>query len=188
MVECMTDVVVLSDPLGNPIGTALKATVHTTDTPLHLAFSCYVFNTQGQLLITRRALGKKTWPGVWTNSACGHLAPKESAREAVLRWVPHELGVSRIEDLCVGIADFEYKATDSSGVVEWEICPVFMALCEEEINPEKSEVDSFSWVHPAQLFDAVDATPFVFSPWMVKQLRDENFRAKLRAFATKHCR
>lgn len=112
----MTDVVVLVDDHGHPIGTAPKATVHTTDTPLHLAFSCYVAHN-GKILVTRRALLKKTWPGVWTNSACGHLAPKETAQQAVLRWVPHELGVPVRNLRCV-LPEFRYRAVDSRGIVD----------------------------------------------------------------------
>lgn len=91
------DLVVLVDAQGNPTGTAPKSTVHTHDTPLHLAFSCYVLGPDGKILVTRRALSKKTWPGVWTNSACGHLLPHETAAEAAMRRVPHEIGLPRGE-------------------------------------------------------------------------------------------
>ncbi|MBG9332564.1 isopentenyl-diphosphate Delta-isomerase [Corynebacterium belfantii] len=176
------ELVVLADEFGKPSGTAVKSEVHTTDTPLHFAFSCYVRNRKGELLITRRALSKKTWPGVWTNSACGHLMPGETPEQAVARRVPHEIGISR--DKLVNIAcvlpDFSYRAVDSRGIVEWEICPVFIAeVRDDALLPEAEEVDSLVWVEPSKLIHAVHAAPFAFSPWMVEQLQHEPLRTAL---------
>ena len=70
-----TEYVVLLDEAGNEIGTAPKSSVHGTDTALHLAFSCHVLDDEGRILVTRRALGKQTWPGGWTNSFRGPPRP-----------------------------------------------------------------------------------------------------------------
>src|SRR6478752_684011 len=117
------EVVLLAED-GTPIGTADKATVHTADTPLHLAFSCHLFDGEGRLLVTRRALGKATWPGVWTNSFCGHPGPGERIEDAVVRRAREELGAT-IDNLGMALPDFRYRAVDAAGMVVYEVGPVF---------------------------------------------------------------
>lgn len=80
----MDDEVVLLADDATPIGTAPRGSVHETSTPFHLAFSCYLFDAAGHVLITRRALGKRTWPGVWTNAFCGHPRPGRDPRPAAI--------------------------------------------------------------------------------------------------------
>ncbi|MCW4466117.1 isopentenyl-diphosphate Delta-isomerase [Glutamicibacter sp. MNS18] len=161
-------VVMLSED-GQPIGTQEKTLVHTTDTALHLAFSCHLLNDRGQVLVTRRALSKITWPGVWTNSFCGHPQPGEDPLDAVRRHARHELGCD-ITDLAVALPDFRYRATDASGIVENEICPVHTALLVGDLTPNPEEVMDWQWVDPVDLARAVRATPWAFSPWLVEQL------------------
>jgi isopentenyl-diphosphate delta-isomerase len=163
------ELVVLLDEAGEPCGTHLKATVHTATTPLHLAFSCHVLDDRGRVLVTRRALSKKTWPGVWTNSFCGHPAPGETPEEAVARRASQELGIE-VTDVTSVLPDFRYLATDASGVVENEICPVFTARAVGVPDPSPDEVAEWAWTDPAALRDAVAATPFAFSPWLGWQL------------------
>ena len=168
----MTDLderVVLLDDEGAPIGTASKSGVHRTDTPLHLAFSCHLRDADGRLLVTRRALTKRTWPGVWTNSFCGHPSPGEDLPSAVARRASDELGVT-ITDLRLVLPDFRYRATDASGIVENEICPVFTALTNDELRPDPDEVAEYRWIDAADLEVAVAVTPWAFSPWLNLQL------------------
>ena len=163
--------VVLVSPDGTPIGTADKSVIHDGDTPLHLAFSCHVFRPDGRVLLTRRALGKRTFPGIWTNTFCGHPAPGEDVQDAVRRRGARELGLE-IGALEAVLPDFRYRATDASGIVENEICPVFRAVVDADPQPADDEVAEWEWATPAHVRAAVDATPFAFSPWLVLQLAE----------------
>src|SRR3972149_7515079 len=87
------ELVVLVDEENNVLGTAPKDQVHSAATPLHRGFSVFLFNQQGELLITQRADSKKTFPGIWTNTVCGHPLPGESTAEAASRRLKVELGI-----------------------------------------------------------------------------------------------
>ena len=167
----MSELVVLLNDAGTQIGTTEKATVHTTQTPLHLAFSCHVIDDTGRVLLTRRALSKSTWPGVWTNAFCGHPAPDESFEDAAARRADRELGI-RIRDLQPILPDFRYRAVDASGIVENEVCPVFRATVVGELAPSPDGVSEWAWIEPDALRAAVAAAPFAFSPWLVLQLEE----------------
>ncbi|MEN5072938.1 isopentenyl-diphosphate Delta-isomerase [Isoptericola cucumis] len=164
------DHVVLVDDDGRRLGTWPRSTVHTEETPLHLAFSCYVLDDAGRLLMTRRALSKRTWPGVWTNSFCGHVRWQETAEEALHRHARHELGL-RVADVELVLPDFRYRAVDASGVVEHEICPVYVARAAGEVEPNPDEVVELEWARSDDVTAAAAAAPWGFSPWMVEQLR-----------------
>ena len=162
------DEVVLLSPDGEEIGRAPKAAVHGADTPLHLAFSCYLHDDRGRILVTRRALEKRSWPGVWTNSFCGHPAPGEPVADAVRRHARHELRIE-IGDLALELPLFRYRAVDPAGVVEHEVCPVYSARALTPLAPSPHEVMEDAWAEPAQLAAATRATPWAFSPWLVLQ-------------------
>ena len=164
------DQVVLLEPDGRVRGWEDRAAVHTSDTPLHLAFSTYLFDAEGRVLITRRALGKRTWPGVWSNSCCGHPQPGEDLTVAARRRILEELGLT-VAELHPIVPDFRYRATDASGIVENEICPVFWGRVDAaELAPDPAEVAEHAWVAWEDLLTAVTATPQVFSPWTVLQV------------------
>lgn len=164
----MTERVVLLDDDGKPVGTELKSLVHSPSTPLHLAFSCHVLDAAGQVLVTRRALGKRTWPGVWTNSFCGHPQPDEATEPAIARRAQDELGLT-VREVRVVLPDFRYRATDASGIVENEVCPVYLAITDEAPRPHPDEVMEARWADPADLGAALRAAPWAFSPWFVLQ-------------------
>lgn len=168
-VQINDDQVVLLDAAHQPCGTAPRLEVHGLDTPLHLAFSCYLFDAAGRLLVTRRALGKRTWPGVWTNSCCGHPRPGEDLAEAVERRVGQELRVGLTELLCA-LPDFAYRATAADGLVENEVCPVFVARAVADPDPDPAEVVEWRWVEWERYHAVAVTAPWAISPWSAEQM------------------
>ncbi|MGI8716943.1 MAG: isopentenyl-diphosphate Delta-isomerase [Lapillicoccus sp.] len=160
--------VVLLDDDHRPCGSMLKSEVHGAETPLHLAFSVYVLNAAGQLLVTRRALGKRTWPGVWTNSCCGHPRPGEEVPAAARRGLRQELGLTPLT-MSLALPDFSYRAVSAEGLVENELCPVFLAHVDTEPAVDPSEADEWRWVAWPVFHEATRLVPWAFSPWSVAQ-------------------
>jgi isopentenyl-diphosphate delta-isomerase len=168
----MTDeeCVVLCGPDGSATGKAPKSTVHHRDTPLHLAFSCYVFDPAGRVLVTRRAYGKQTFPGVRTNSCCGHPSPGESMRTAVLRRLRHELGVVP-QALELILPAFGYRATAADGTVENELCPVYRAITVPEVRVRMHPTEVYqAWWSPWAEFTAQDDAGDPLSSWCIEQV------------------
>lgn len=162
--------VVLVDDANVVLGTAPKSTVHTDATPLHRAFSCHVRGSDGRWLLSRRAVSKLTWPGVWTNAFCGHPDLGEEPTATIARHGLAELGITvDASRLTLALPDFRYRAVDDSGVVENEICPVWILDADVAPEPNPEEVASFRWVTTADLDALVDNTPFLISPWSVLQ-------------------
>ena len=166
------ELVVLCAPDGSAAGTAPKSTVHHRDTPLHLAFSCYVFDPAGRVLVTRRAYGKQTFPGVRTNTCCGHPAPGERMRIAVLRRLWQELWIvpSALELI---LPAFRYRATAADGTVENELCPVYRGVITSDVQvtvhpPEVHEAWLVPWAEFAAQADGSDP----LSSWCVQQVEE----------------
>jgi isopentenyl-diphosphate delta-isomerase len=164
--------VVLLDEDGRAVGTADKAEVHHADTPLHLAFSCYLFDDVGHVLVTRRALHKKTFAGVWTNACCGHPAPGEAFEDAVRRRVGQELG-TEVLDLRLLLPAFRYRA-EQDGIVENEMCPVLAARVPGErpdVHPDAEEVAEAVWEPWASFRAGVLDGSREVSVWCREQVR-----------------
>ena len=164
------DLVVLLDSFGRPAGTARKSAVHTATTPLHLAISCYVVRSDGHVLLTRRSPAKRTWPGVWTNACCGHPRPGEDVEDAVRRHLLDELGIRPVS-LRRAIPDFTYRAAMANGIVEHEVCPVYVAFATDEPRLDPDEADAMEWVRWDDLRDRASRQPETLSPWSVTQVR-----------------
>lgn len=181
-----SELVVLASDDGRNIGTMPKAEVHTAETPLHFAFSVFVFNGSGELLLQKRSFGKRTWPGIWSNSCCGHPMPGESVEDAARRRLAFELGLS-VERLKVYLPKFRYRA-EFNGIVENEICPVMAAVAVSGVSPNPDEVAEVKWVTWRQAIEIAESLDADFSPWarleikeLIKNEEFVRFSAGLRA-------
>ncbi|HTE58150.1 MAG TPA: isopentenyl-diphosphate Delta-isomerase [Verrucomicrobiae bacterium] len=164
------ELIVLLDEQGKPIGTAPKLASHHANTPLHAAFSCYVFNDKDEFLVTQRALSKKVWPGVWTNSVCGHPGPDETHQAAIERRAHDELGAT-LTDIQVILPDYRYKTPAFNGIVENEICPVFTARLKGGLAPNPEEVEDYSWLTWADYKADLQSHGEKYSYWAKDQLK-----------------
>ena len=157
------DMIVYVDEDNNPVGTARKLPAHDGETRRHRAFSVFLFNDKGELLLQQRALTKKTWPGVWSNSCCGHVMLHESAEHAARRRLKYELGM-RVDKLHLILPDFRYRA-EKDGVVENEICPVFVGFTSVKPVPNPDEVNDVKWVDWERFVVEVADPSNGYSPW-----------------------
>lgn len=143
-----TEQIVFVDQNGKPTGeVGPKLASHTANTRLHLAFSCYIFRrADNAFLLTQRALSKKVWPGVWTNSVCGHPAPGESIQDAIRRRAMDELGLTKLSDITCVLPNYIYTTPPFNGIIENEFCPVFTAYTDQDPQPNPSEVEAYKWL------------------------------------------
>ncbi|MFF1421471.1 isopentenyl-diphosphate Delta-isomerase [Streptomyces sp. NPDC058280] len=157
----------LVDEDGNTIGTAEKLAAHQPPGQLHRAFSVFLFDEQGRLLIQRRALGKYHSPGVWSNTCCGHPYPGEAPFAAAARRTHEELGIS--PSLLAEAGTVRYNHPDpASGLVEQEYNHLFVGLAQSSLRPDPEEIDETAFVTPAELAERHGEAPF--SAWFMTVL------------------
>ena len=150
---------------GEVNGLALKELAHDLPGILHLAFSVFLQDEQGRIVLQRRSSKKRLWPLVWSNSCCSHPMPNELAYDAVDRRVREELGASA-RDLRQ-VSQFQYRADYNGMGVESELCCVWLGIVESEaLAPDPNEVEAISFFYPDQLTTAIANTPSLFTPWM----------------------
>ncbi|MFH9726610.1 isopentenyl-diphosphate Delta-isomerase [Streptomyces sp. NPDC017254] len=157
----------LVDEDGTTIGTAEKLAAHQAPGQLHRAFSVFLFDESGRLLLQRRALGKYHSPGVWSNTCCGHPYPGEAPFAAAARRTFEELGVS--PTLLAEAGTVRYNHPDpASGLVEQEFNHLFVGLVQAEPRPDPEEIEDTAFVTAAELAERHAAAPF--SAWFMTVL------------------
>jgi len=174
------EMLVYVDESGNPLATEAKSLVHHADTKLHLAFSIFLFNSKGELLLQQRAASKKTWPGVWSNSCCGHVMLHELTIDAARRRLQYDVGMTGIEMFEI-LPDFRYRA-EKDGIVENEICPVFVGFSDTKPIPNPDEVGATKYMAWSEFLIVARDPSGGISPWAREEAElleaDPDFRQK----------
>lgn len=156
------DEVILVDENDSQIGTSEKLEAHQTG-KLHRAFSIFVFNSNGQLLLQRRARAKYHCGGLWSNTCCSHPNPGEGTEAAAHRRLQEEMGFDcPLETLYA----FTYEVTFDNGLTEREYDHVLLGCADIEPRVDSAEVEDWKWVDPLVLREDMKADPEAYTYWL----------------------
>jgi isopentenyl-diphosphate Delta-isomerase len=142
-------------------GTAGKMEVHRKGL-LHRAFSVFVFNKRGEMLLQRRAINKYHSGGLWTNACCSHPEPGEETKTGAIRRLKEELG---FETELEKVFDFVYKAEFDNGLVEYEFDHVYTGRYDGEIDFAKDEVMDVCYKPMDEISHSLHQQPGRFTAW-----------------------
>lgn len=152
------------------IGYASKDEVHNGSGILHRAFSLFIFNSRGELLLQQRAQNKRLWGGYWSNSVCSHPRQGEDIETATRRRLQEELGLSCPLQF---LYKFEYQAAFSDQGAENELCSVFIGHCdhktEKTVTVNPNEIAAWRWLSPEQLDCELAQQAQNFTPWFIME-------------------
>lgn len=154
---------ILVDAEDNVLGHASKQACHDGEGQLHRAFSVFLFDPQGRLLLQQRAPSKRLWPGYWSNSCCSHPRYGESMDAAAARRVREELGLS---PALYFLFKFSYHAHYGEIGAEHELCSIYAAVTDQPAMVNANEVAATRWIEPAALDNALSATAADYTPWL----------------------
>jgi len=157
----MEEFVVLVNPEDTVLGLMEKQQAHINGL-LHRAFSVFLFNSKGEMLLQKRAPGKYHSPNQWTNAVCSHPREKETYLEAAKRRLKEELG---IETELSEKFNFIYKADVGGGLWEHELDHVFVGNYEADFNLNQDEVEEVRFISMENLDQEIMKTPENFTEW-----------------------
>ncbi|EKT55342.1 isopentenyl-diphosphate Delta-isomerase [Providencia burhodogranariea] len=158
----MNENIILVDENDTEIGTMPKLLAHQLG-KLHRAFSVFIFNNKGELLIQQRAAHKYHSAGQWANSCCSHPRPNETTLNAAKRRLIEELGFSTAISPAGHLI---YHSDVSGGLIEHEYDHLFVGHYNQEVSPNPDEVAATRWVTISQLRNEIESTPEQFTPWL----------------------
>jgi isopentenyl-diphosphate delta-isomerase len=158
----MIDYLILVDENDKPQGKLEKLLVHQQGL-LHRAFSVYIFNNKGELLLQQRADEKYHSAGLWTNTCCSHPRFGEEITEAINRRLMEEMGMQCTTDFAF---NFIYKTTFENGLTEYEFDHVYIGISNQLPVAEKSEVQNWKYISLQTLEADILQNPTIYTEWM----------------------
>ena len=166
VVSSEAEELILVDEEDREIGHLSKAECHDGDGVLHRAFSIFIFNRRGELLLQRRSAEKRLWPLFWSNSCCSHPRRGEDIAEATRRRLQQELGMTSELD---HLFTFSYHARYRDRGSEREMCWVFAGSSDETPRFNRNEIAEVRWIAPGDLERELAETPESFTPWFKQE-------------------
>jgi isopentenyl-diphosphate delta-isomerase len=158
----MEERVILVDENDNEIGTEEKMKAHQNGGKLHRAFSIFIFNSKGELMLQKRAKSKYHFGGLWTNTCCSHPRSGEPLEKTARDKLKQEMGFeTSLEEMFT----FIYKATSENGLTEHELDHVLTGRFDDEPKPNPEEADDWKWVSLNELQNDVNENPDNYTPW-----------------------
>ena len=181
IVSSEAEELILVDADDNETGFLSKADCHDGDGVLHRAFSLFLFNDNGELLLQQRSDSKRLWPGYWSNSICSHPRRGESMEVATQRRLLDELNIEAELEF---VYKFDYQASFGEQGSENELCHVYLGKAPSGIHPNESEISAVRFITPAELDREFAEKPETLTPWfrMEWQALSTEYRDALREF------
>jgi isopentenyl-diphosphate delta-isomerase len=156
------DILILVDEDDQQVGAGAKYDCHTGTGKLHRAFSVFLFDQNGRLLIQQRSNNKMLWGGYWANSCCSHPRLGEDTHDAATRRVKEELGVNT--ELTF-LYKFVYHAQFGTVGAEYENCWVYAGTFDGVVDVDPDEIAAWRFVTPNELTTEIEAHNEKFAPW-----------------------
>tara|TARA_R110002126_G_scaffold78829_1_gene196064 strand:- start:16561 stop:17079 length:519 start_codon:yes stop_codon:yes gene_type:complete len=157
----MEELVVLVDENDKELGLMPKMEAHKKAV-LHRAFSVFIFNKKGELMLQQRAAHKYHSPLLWTNTCCSHQRDRESNIEAGRRRLQEEMGFTT--DL-KEVFSFIYKVPFDNGLTEHELDHVMIGYFDEKPNLNKEEVEAYKWMTLEEVKHDINNNPTLYTAW-----------------------
>lgn len=183
IVSSEEELLILVDDSDRQTGSLSKGECHDGDGVLHRAFSVFLFNEKGELLLQQRAPGKRLWPMYWSNSCCSHPRQGEQIDEAASRRLQDELGTRAALEF---VYKFTYQARYGHLGSEHELCYVYLGRIAAPVQANDHEIVSIRFVSIDELERDFRENPDRFTPWFVMEWArlKKDFAERLEEYAS----